>query len=545
MKSGEYRDIEDFLEQKSAESVNSLLFNAIEDPRNIQNMLYAARTVVKAIRVQMPITIIGDYDSDGLNATAILTKLFRFYGVEPTTIIPKRMSEGYGLSEDIVSRIDGGLVITIDNGIAAVDEIGILKQKGCYVIIMDHHLPGETLPPADIIVDPHVSPEENGFVPYCGAGLGYQMARLILENDHSENAQLLLADLTVHAAIATITDVMPLVGTNREIVKEGIFIINNRPDEMQPGLTALCQAASHDLFDEETIGFKLGPMINAPARLYNAGGTSVLKALLSEDDEEARAFARKMVEINERRKKLVQEAMLIIDEQIEKHRLLFQGAPLCVYCPELQEGIIGIVAGKLQEKYHMPAFVFCNNEHEPETLKGSGRSPESFDLAPLLLEITPMTVKCGGHSGAAGITVKQDAYRSLVAAMHRFAETFECQDEDVVYYDIEITPEQVPEFYKSVKRYVPYGNTVPKPTFLVKGFSAISKFGNHYRVIGAEKDHFKLNGEAFDALCFGKATQYVEMGCPVKIDMICTLGENTYNGKTNLQVNVNDFRIAE
>lgn len=545
---GNYETVRDAVLSQTGVSIEELQSPVLEDPREINEMLEATSEVVQAILNKRPITIVGDYDSDGLNATAILVKLLNYYSVTPQAIIPRRMTEGYGLSQPIVERIpDGNLVITIDNGITAVEEVELLSSKGCTVIIMDHHLPGEDLPSADFLIDPHVDPEANGFRYYCGAGLGLQMARLMLETDQTEPAQRLMKELTVHAAIATITDVMPLLGCNRAIVKQGLYLMNHELSSLSAGLQALRSAAGEAPFSEDAIGYKLGPIINAPARLYDAGGTSVLKELTCWDVNNAQAYMSKMLEINEARKQLVQEHLLRVVALIEDEGLLDRGAPLCVSCPQLPEGIIGIVAGKVAELYQIPAFIFSECA-EPGVLKGSGRSNGGMDLTPLLDAARHLVVKCGGHAGAAGISVEQAKFTKMAEAMRKAAQEATgglFDHHDITYeYDVELCPELAAEALSEVRLYAPYGEGVHKPVFLIRGFETVMKFGAPYRFMGQNKDHLKLNGHYLDAIGFGMGEKYCEMGMPLKVDILCTLGENVYQGKSSIQAEIVDFRPA-
>lgn len=543
VKRGYGNTISEVIVNAAGVSEQELLHTELEDPRNIANLKGTADAFIDAVNSEQPIFIIGDYDSDGLNATAILTKLLQYLeAVNVKTIIPKRISEGYGLSQDIIDRITPhSFVMTIDNGITAVEEIKALKNKGCTVAVLDHHLPADELPPADFLVDPHIKPEDNGFEYYCGAGLGFQFARLILEDDSSEEVIRLLMCMTVHAAIATITDMMPLLDANRAIVKEGIRIINEHRMELDAGLQALLDAAATDLFNEDTFGFKLGPLINAPARLYNAGGTSVLKELVCQDMSSAKEYVAKMVNINESRKAIVQEWFLRVCEQLDGYPI---PCPLCVYTPGVPEGIVGIIAGKLTEQFNVPAFMFSESS-ENGVLKGSGRSGGYVDLTPLLDAVRPLTVKCGGHAGAAGISVERKNFEKMAAAMKdAYREVYGgagCA-EDVIQYDMELVPEMVNGAFHEMSRFAPFGQGVEKPVILIRGFQCVNKFGAHFRCMGAEKNHLKLNGTFCDAVGFGMVEKYLGMGSPATVDILCTLNENRYNGVSTIQLSLIDFR---
>lgn len=536
VKRGQSTTLRAVIEEHSGVKLNDLQNPQMEDPRKIKGLYEAAEIVVDGIKQHTTFTIVGDYDSDGLNASAILVKLFQYYSVTPYVVIPRRMSDGYGLSANIVSKVRQGIVITIDNGITAIDQVQALKDKGCSVIIMDHHLPGETLPPADVIVDPHVDEKANGFLDYCGAGLGLQLARLMLEQDKSKAGEILLASLTVHAAIATITDVMPLVGPNRRIVMDGLAYINN-PGIIggNPGLAAIRLAAKTERVDEGTIGFQIGPLINAPARLYDNGGTSVLKALVCTNINDANTYASRMADINTERKELVKQYLAEAIAQIQCQKLLDQGNPLVLCMPSAPEGLLGILAGHLAQAYKRSAFVLT---HAPDgTAKGSGRAYGKDDLGEMVEAIRPFTEACGGHTGAAGLTLKVENVDRVTQLLHEIGNSNPSWGEVEEYYDLEISAQDVPGIAAEQRQYAPFGEGNRKPVFLLRG---ITPHGG--RFIGAKQDTVKFTCDGFDILGFGMAEEYRAMGCPQTFDALCTIGENTFNGRTTIQAELVDIR---
>lgn len=540
---GKYNTVQEAVEGNTGICADDLVNPAREDPRAIKNMYNAAIAVIRALEQHTPITIIGDYDSDGINATAILVKLFRHYGVEPEAIIPRRISDGYGLSENLLDNIKTGLVITIDNGIRSVDEIAALKQKGCFVIVLDHHMPGDKLPAADILVDPHVNPHQNGFEHYCGAGLGYQLARLIMEKDPSPDVQALLNEMNVHAAIATITDVVPLQGANRRIVMDGLQIAKYHPEALSPGLQLIISTVGESEVNEDAIGFTVGPIINAPARLYDAGGSSALKALLCTDHAEAGTYVNKMVDINTSRRALVKNIKAKADQIIAEKSLMNQEPPLIVYLPDCAEGIMGIIAGKLAEEYHMPAFALTNSKNEPGLLKGSGRAGSNYDLVPVAEAITPLCVQCGGHQGAMGLTIAADRLQEIQNEMRRvLALQNKNTSEDTIMVDLILQESQIPQTYQEMRRFAPFGEGNRKPVILIHGFQAtLNAHNEYYRIMGADGKTLKICGQFFDCIGFSLAEKYAALGYPPKVNIVGTLGTNTFRGKTTIQFELMDL----
>lgn len=233
-KRGNARNITEVIKEISRLSLEEVSNPAPISSLSIMGMEEAADILLHAIESKSPITIVGDYDADGITSTAILWHVLRYLDVTPRTRLPKRYSEGYGLSMRVVDEIDSGVVITVDNGIAALEQVKAAKRKGLTVIVLDHHLPGNELPEADIVVDPHIAPEQSGFSDYCGAGLSYKMAQLLIDDDD------FLRKMEALAAIGTVADVMPLIGDNRIIVKEGLQCINQH--DLPVGLLALIKA---------------------------------------------------------------------------------------------------------------------------------------------------------------------------------------------------------------------------------------------------------------------------------------------------------------
>ena len=302
VKRNDFKSIKEVVEYNTGMSAEEFTVDVRDGfIKNLDNAVKFAKEFLKTNSTSK-ITIVGDYDCDGIMATGIMAIAFRLYGVEVETRLPKRFSEGYGLSEKIIDEIDEGLIITVDNGIAAVKAIEKAKKKGLSVIIIDHHLPLSytidgnkkiILPDADVIVDP-AAEDESDFSNYCGAALAYHFARKLLPD-------MKLKNLLVLASIATVADVMPLVGPNRTMVKDGLKYINQGVSV--PGLKALLENIELTNVQESDYGFKLGPLFNAPSRMYDNGADKAL-ALISSDYDNPRIKHRAafLVKTNELRK---------------------------------------------------------------------------------------------------------------------------------------------------------------------------------------------------------------------------------------------------
>lgn len=536
-KSGEYLSPADVIIKKSGVGASELL----EPTPNhiIENMERAEELIRRmAVRERKPVVIIGDYDADGITATAILVKLFSYLRVQHRVIIPRRFSDGYGISRRMVEQLHGSLIITVDNGIAAVEEIALAKQNGNTVLILDHHQPGPQLPCADLIVDPHLHPERNGFTGYCGAGLAYKLAQRFISDQRADGPDALWRAITVLAAIGTVADVVPLLGDNRKIVLDAFEILNSDFRYKLPaGIRCVLDLAG-EVMTEDVIGFTIAPLLNAPGRLHDHGGLSILKLLISTDSDAAYSKSARLKEINETRKQVVATWSKIVMSKAEQQR---GKCPVIVYQKGVPQGIIGILTGKIAEQLGTPAFVFTQAQ-SGTPVKGSGRSCNGFDLNKILESIRGIAESAGGHQGAAGITVAPDRYIELAKAMRACPAAQEYVPDDSVSFDLEIPAIRVAEVLEEIRPYTPFGAGVPRPVFVIKGFCLAENHGREIFFMGKEKEHVKLSGMDTTAVCFHLAKKYEELGSPRSLDLLGTIDENTYNGKTTKQIHVIDFK---
>lgn len=545
VKTGEYASITDAVLKKSGRTLEEIMNPKTANPRNIEGLPAAASAIETAIENNMPIVIVGDYDADGITSTAILARLITALGGHPKLIIPRRFSNGYGLSEQIVSDIHNSLLITVDNGISAVEQIAQAKVQGNQVIVLDHHLPMDTLPAADVLVDPHVSPEKNEYVEYCGAGLAYKLSQLMLTPKTIPHKGILLRNLCVLACIGTIADVVPMTGDNRYIIKDGLRSMNDvrERETLYSGVRALLNLVGDAPYTEETVKFQLAPIINATGRLYDAGSTSVLKVLLTPNMKDALVYAGKMQNINEHRKKLVSDWMERIHPHCEKQQ---ENRIIAIAAKGIPEGIVGIIAGKIAAEFRRPAFVFSNDDKQPGIYKGSGRSYGGFDLSGMLEQILPHCVAGGGHAGAAGISVSKEKLIPIMRMMNQYMVSKGYCVDYSLYYDIEITEEDIPGAYNEMKLLAPFGEGVECPVFRINGFTCRpNRQGELFRLMGSKQEHLKLNGNAVSAVGFDMAQQFEEQQRPDTVDIIGTISENVWRGKVSLQISINDFSRKE
>ena len=541
IKKGDAKSIEEVISRNTGLSIEEFMNPS---PKVFIGGLYEAGGVIMdAILDDEQITIYGDYDFDGVASTSILYLMLLSLGhTKVDVILPKRFSEGYGLSSQGVARIDSGLLITVDNGISAIDQIAEAKAKGLKVVVIDHHLPREdgVLPTAaDVIVDPNAIPGSD-FCGYCGAGLSFKLACLLLDD------QDLIEKLSTLAAMATIADVMPLVGDNRNIVLRGLQNIN--AGNNLPGVSALLEKLNMSYVTEGDVGFKLGPIVNAAGRMRDAGAAEAFN-LLVRDAMYARAAAEELIQLNEARKEVVSRGMEICEDRISAD-CLFGDKLLLVYTrnsdPEnLHEGVVGVLAGRLVEKYKVPVIVLA--ETEKGILKGSGRSYGDVHLKELLDTAADILVGYGGHAGAAGLSVScenvEELRDRLNGAMDMYSEGEATDETSVEYFDLEVYAHQVGAVMDKLKRFGPYGEGNPRIRFKIHNVRLMPVQGKFYRLMGNNGQHIKLFGQHCDLVGFDMAQQYRDANEPLTVDALGYISENRFGSKVTLQVELVDFAV--
>lgn len=534
--------LEEVVIRNSGQSIQELLHP--KGDTRIAHLKQAAELVKNAIKQKMPITVVGDYDADGICGSAILFLLFRQLGKDVTVRLPRRFSEGYGLSSTILDEITEGLLLTVDNGISAVEEIAEAKRKGLTVVVLDHHAARKDgmLPDADVLVNPHVEKENpEDFDGFCGAGLAYRLACLLQPDEEK------LQELGALAAIATITDVVPLLDDNRKIVQDGFRAINSGKGPV--GLNTLLEHLNLFDIDESDVSFTIGPILNAPGRMLDDGAVLSFRMLTS--TQYLDTAAKELITINEKRK--AQQAENIqLAENIITDDCLFGDTVLLIASvdrpgkPPIPEGLAGIIAGRLSEKYKVPAFVLTQSETEDE-LKGSGRSYGDIDIIALLEKAAPYLVTFGGHPKAAGLTVKKDNVEDLRGFLkEQVPEPKLDKTDSDLYYDLEVEANDIPEFIKRLNLYAPYGEGNAQPVVLVQNQQLFPRNGKCYSYMGKEGEHIKLYcGKKMTAVGFGLAEKYMQQGEPLRVNLVGTFSTNKYFDPIGRAIKEMQLRIVD
>lgn len=513
--------VREFIEKTHGKDADNFL-HPKKNPE-IPQLKEAVQYFKRCAEAHMPVTIIGDYDADGIMASTIMKIGLSRYGVDAKVRIPRRFSEGYGLSEKIIDEIKEGLVITVDNGIAAITAIRKAKEKGLSVIVTDHHLPKKedgkvSLPPADHIIDPWAYPDAE-YAGYCGAGIAYRFIQELLPGQNTD-------DLKVLAAIATVADVMDITGANWVLVKEGLDILNR--GRMVPGLKQIIRYLDVDYFVESDFGFRLGPILNASSRLKDDGAADAFKVMSADYRDFTLPWSAKLlVENNQKRKEITKKCLAEIPFQKER--------PIVVYDPDWMPGIIGLIAGHLCEEYGCPVIALTDREGSDGVLTGSARSIEGFHIKNLLEKCSKYLLSFGGHAQAAGLSLKKE---NLAAFEKCFKKACGPVPKGArKKYDIEFNS-FTRQMVADLETFAPYGNGNPTPIFhMVYEFKRPVYVG--------DGSSFADKTEEMDFIAFGLTEKYLRCGKPKKVEMIGNISVKHFHGKTKPQFEIIDFEAAE
>jgi single-stranded-DNA-specific exonuclease len=492
------------------------------DPQLLGDMDVAVERMRAAVRAGTRICVHGDYDVDGICATALAVLLLRELGADAGWHLPSRFEEGYGVSRDTLAKLadDGiGLVLTVDCGITAVEEVAEAKALGLEVVVTDHHRPGETLPDCPIVA---TRPSSYPFPELCGTGVVYKLGEALLGADHPALKRHL--DLV---ALATIADVVPLVDENRGLAAAGLRAL---ACTRRPGLQALMRNARVDpaAVDSSAVGFRLAPRINAAGRLCRPD--AALRLILTEDAEEAKALALELEELNRDRQavedRILREASDLVDGLPERER---RRRGYVLWHEDWHEGVIGIVASRLVERFHRPVVLVAGSQ---EAWKGSGRSIASFDLHGALAACSDHLERFGGHRAAAGLSIdpaRIEAFAEAFAA-HADAHLAEEDLDPVTVVDAVVSAEDLTlPLAHELDRLAPFGLGNPDVTLLLPGSQPVGPTtvgeGKHLRFRVRQNGH-----DAGTAIAFGQGSQLDRLRAVGLFDVACRLKENRWNG---------------
>jgi len=498
------------------------------DPLLLGDMELACERIRAAIAAGRRVCVHGDYDVDGISATALAVLLLRELGADVDWHLPSRFEEGYGVSRDTLTRLadEGcGLVLTVDCGITAVEEVAAAKARGLEVIVTDHHRPADTLPDCPIVA---TRPSEYPFPELCGTGVVYKLGQALFGVDSEVPKRHL--DLV---ALATIADVVPLLDENRALAIAGLRALART---QKPGLQALMRAAGVDpaTVDAGACGFRLGPRINAAGRLGHP--RAALELLLTHDKDEARRLADTLEDLNRERQAVEQRIFREAVAQIEAWTPEEQARRAYAVHGDWNEGVVGIVASRLVERFNRPVIVLSAKEDE---WKGSGRSIPTFDLHASLAHSAGGLERWGGHKAAAGLSLKPEAYDAFVRQWTAYAESMLSEEELSPRLQVDaVVPRGTRltlELCGELARLAPFGLGNPEVMLLAPGCElgdvATVGEGKHlrYRV---RRD----GADAGSAIHFGAGSRLESYRAAGPRDVAFRLTENRWNGTVSPQL---------
>ncbi len=514
----------------------------MSDPLLLAGMEEALEVLYEGICEQLPITIYGDYDADGLTGSALLYHFFKQIGVPAMIYIPNRLTEGYGLNENAIRHIASerrGIIITVDCGIANMQEVGLAKRMGMKVVVTDHHkVPSGThfLCPT---INPHREDSPYSDTNLAGVGVAFLMAvalrsRLREKGFFKGKKEPELKDMLDLVAIGTVADQVPLIGQNRAFVRYGLTCLKH---SKWGGLRALIKAScvNQQAIDTQDIAFKIGPRLNAPGRISSPD--ICVRLLTGEEERKSEQLATEINQANAMRQRLEQEVLGKIIEQIKEGDPGFSENVLIFGREGWHEGVLGIVASKLVDCYQRPSLVFT---FKGEMAKGSGRSIDHFDLYKAISRTGTLFEHFGGHSHAAGFTVRRKNYQKVVQAIRDIAEdTLRGRDlAPVLQIDADLRFSEISRnLAKALDSLGPFGNGNPEPLFCTKSVQVLEA-----RIVG--NGHLKLvlreSERIYDAIGFGLGSRKPEVGG--FIDVAYRPQLNRWRGYETIQLRLIDLR---
>jgi single-stranded-DNA-specific exonuclease len=507
------------------------------DPFLFEDMQKAVDRLNEALGKKERILVYGDYDVDGCTAVALVYRFLQQYYSNIDYYIPSRNEEGYGVSRqgvDYAHETGVGLVIVLDCGIKAVEEIAYAKELGIDFIICDHHVPDPVLPPAVAILN---AKKEDSTYPYkdlCGCGVGFKLMQGFAINNGIEFCNLIpLLDL---CAISIASDIVPIMGENRILAYHGLRQLNQNPSTGVKALIDICGLTGKELSLNDVI-FKIGPRINASGRMQN--GKEAVSLLIEKNGKVAKEKAATINEYNEQRKDLdksmTEEANQIVASLDHQH----EHKAIVLYNEEWHRGVIGIVASRLTEIYFRPAVVLTRTD---DIVTGSARSVAGFDVYSAIDSCRDLLENFGGHTYAAGLSLKVENVPEFKRRFEEYVDKYILPEQTnaVLTYEAKIDFKDVNfRFYTDLRRFSPYGPENPKPMFCTE---QVYDYGTS-RVVGREQEHIKLelvdskSSRVMNGIAFGQSSQARYIKTKQAFDIVYSLEENSHkHGEVQLQI---------
>ncbi|SKC84763.1 single-stranded-DNA-specific exonuclease RecJ [Maledivibacter halophilus] len=532
----EKEEIEEFLSDKPQKTY---------DPFIIKNMTEAVGRIIYHINKRSKIIIVGDYDVDGVTATALLLQFFEAITKNIDYYIPNRFTEGYGLNLEAIKymkeEMKADLIITVDNGISSVKEVDYAKELGLEVIITDHHNPPEILPNC-LVIDVKQQEDNYPFKELCGCGVAFKLAQAIQKTLGLPKSTISrLLDLVT---LGTICDIVPLIDENRTFIKYGLKRVNKNK---RLGLSILRQVVG--LKDKEItsgrIGFVLGPCFNAAGRLEDA--KYGVELLLSNDISQATKLAQYLYKLNRERKLVQESGEGYCKDIVEKNYM--NNDFLVVRADNISEGVIGIVAGKIKDTFYKPTLVVTKSDEGH--LKGSGRSISGINIYEEMKTCSDIFLGFGGHEMACGFSIEEDKLDELRSRLDFRAKRIKKENPDIFVPKLNIMTQISPdeftiELINDIAKLEPYGMGNPKPLFMINNIrvdktktKGCGAKGKHLKFVG------KSNNIVLDGIGFSLTERYRRVGEPQSLNLVFSVDINEWNGNIKPQMIIEDFKKAQ
>ncbi|MCQ2531780.1 MAG: single-stranded-DNA-specific exonuclease RecJ [Saccharofermentans sp.] len=532
------------------------------DPFKFVDMDKAVDIIVHTIEAGEKILVYGDYDCDGVTATTILVRYFRSHGCDVEYIVPHRAEHGYGLTENILSKVllvNPALLITVDCGITNFDTIAKIKESGIKIIVSDHHNVKDELPCADVVICAKRDDNTYPFKDLCGAGVALKIVEALGRDGRYKLSPSIWRQSIELAGIATIADLVSVVDENRTIIKKA-FKSMSEPVNLGVRIMNSMLLDNGKRLDETFISFNFVPRINAAGRLYDS--SDALKLFLSDDEMEVRQAAEDLGKQNDERKKIEADVFSEAVRQVEDVRrpeewlLTNTCGPIVVYGPNWHQGVLGIVAGKLAQYFRRSAIVFTNDSIEPQNVKGSGRAFGEYDLYGALTEIQEACVNFGGHKKAAGLVVEKKRLGVFMKALEEnarqhikdFEDTDDVSsddDENALEINVRIPFDSVSfDTYEKINVLKPFGIGNRKPIFstenlIITELASMSN-GAHIRLELSDGSENPKSG-TISAVGFGMGQYGNVLKVGDRVNLAYTMNEYTYRGSTSLSLYIEDI----
>ena len=505
------------------------------DPFLLPDMDKAVDRINEAIFDGERICVFGDYDCDGVTSTTILYSYLEAQGADVTYMLPERERDGYGLSRNVVDRIKATgtkLIITVDNGISSVEEAEYIKEKGMELLVTDHHLEGEKLPDCVAVVDPHRNDWDCPFEDYAGCGVALKLCCALEGSD--EEVMQEFADI---AALGTVADMVPLTGENRKIVLYGLRMLNSY---QKPGIEAILEKAglSGKQIDSTSISFGIAPRINAAGRMGSA--ERALDLLLADDPGSAADMAEEINRMNTQRHEEEDRIFREAIQYLEEHPHIAHMPVLVISGKDWHEGVLGIVASKLLERYLRPVIVLTDRG---DLCKGSARSIEGFSVYEAMHSVRDLLNTFGGHDLAAGMSILPENLETFRERINEYA-----YEQALVYpetgIDCKLNPAGLSlDILDSIRMMEPFGTSNASPVFglfnmVIDNVQSMGNDGRHKRLTF----HKEGNGPSVTGVFFNRPNLPFRQGD--KVDLVVTLGRNEFRGSVSLSVFIRDIRPA-